>query len=246
MAKILIPMNYYSNANLTLSQTGEIAGYEIRKSASSDNSEYAKISPGSLAYYSYQSVNMLEEMGVMVKSDTLLADIELESSGDAIAYNHVLNLATYGSQGLSLYRYVQNTGERFYRISHNSEGTENFQNITLGTLIDMPDGFLKQDKQYDYNYNGSSVSSNLTGKIRYDGWENGGTRRNTQIVYEYLSPEEKDKLIEVFKLGKGVMPVWFIEDETDSNTWMMISMTSMFIAEPSADYFNVSINVEEF
>lgn len=269
--KILVPIYYYDAgysdtvSGLTLTMSDELTGYESYKAFTTDDREYMKYT-GNL--YMSNAFTTSGIQGLVVVSDEWSEDdtdrIYLESS-DTLAGTYTAKTisAVYGdsTSGTSyFYPTTSTTGKtksfaqystadtsyKYYRIRCQHTSSQRFQNITHGYVYDLPDGYRIEDQNFNYTYKNSIVKTNLVGNIYWDGLQNNSIKKSHALTFEYLTSTQKETLLDIFKLGRGGLPVWFIEDETDNNTWMYAGMKTMTVSEPYVDYYKVTINLVEY
>lgn len=252
--KILIPYHYYST-NINIALTGETTGYEIRKALSPDLREYSKVSASANTDFNYSSVTNSYKSGLLLVSDTfnVLTDsfnIYKSLSADYSSATGLSYENYYGSTGtdkfLKIFPAESTTDYKYFRIDiTGTTSAHNVNHICHGYVFELPETFRNVDQSFDYRYPLSEVSVNLKGKIYFDGWQTNGLKQDHTLQFEWLNSTEKNKLIDMFQLGKGGLPVWFIEDETDVNTWKLVAMKTLTISEPYTQYFKVEITLRE-
>jgi hypothetical protein len=271
MAMLLIPMHYYntgykgSAAKLNSSMAGELTGYEIYKGFSSDTKEYLKVTGNIDITYPYVNGGV---QAVAVISDNLLSSttnkLYLYKAAlpdysnaiiktPAIKYGDGITSDTYFStlfpvdrQTKSIAVYSNDTAYNYYRISITPASQQKIQMLMHGVLNTLPDGYRLSERDYSYKYNYSSVKINLVGNVYYDGLQNNGVKRTHTLSYEYLSEVDMLNLLDYFKLGKGGLPMYFVDDENNPDSWMLCGITSMNVTEKYAGYFNATLNIFEY
>ena len=152
-------------------------------------------------------------------------------------------LSSYGTDK-KLYMY-QTVGS-YYQHKIIAPINSSLYHITYGSLQSLPDSKLMIQRDYNYTLPGSSVDINLNGEISWSGYQNNGLKRSGTLIFEFMDSSEKDTVLNIFKYGKGCLPMWFIDDITDESTWMLLSLRTLRITEPYVDYFTAEISWEEF
>ena len=116
----------------------------------------------------------------------------------------------------------------------------------LGRLWDLPTAYQTYDRSYDNVYDNSSVFSNPLGEAKYRGQLNSNIKRTITLEWRYLPTSDKDDLLNIFKRGKGGLPIWYFDDTSDTGFWIFGAMKTLTLTEPAAGAFNITIQLAEF
>jgi len=269
--KILVPAHYYDTgyagvvSGLTLSMAGELDGYEAFKAFTTDDKEYLKYTAP--IYMSNPYTQNLTQ-GLVIISDSWMEDdterVYLENSSTLGGTYTAKNISAVYGDGTNggTYIYPENaitgvtkcfaiysstdTAYRYYRVRLTAAESQRFQIITHGYVYDVPDGYRLMPLDTSYTYRNSVVRANLVGIIYLDGLENNKIKRQHTLQLDYMNSTQKTMLLDIFKLGKGGLPMWFIDDENDKNTWIFAKMVSMTVVEDYVEYYKITINMEEY
>lgn len=244
MSYILIPeqnycggINFYSDI--------ETAGYELNKSYSTDTKEFSKLSGISNLYFNFPSVAADGTQALLFWSYNYNGSIILETSSDP-DFETISPMIIQSSYGIFKRLIVySNQGSLYYRIKPTGADIDLIK-VNFGRLIQIPENFRVRFQSKNLKYENSTVYNNLLGQIRYDGFENNGIQASYKLEFNYLDEQDRDLLVEIFKLGKGCLPLWFIEDVQDEESWALVEFKELQYEEPAPGYFNISISVEGF
>lgn len=274
MGKFLIPMWYYESgysgtvSGLSLSMSGESDGYEVYKGFSTDDREYLKYTGYVVMTNPYVSSGT---QGAVVVSNHLLSSTSNklylqkdDNSGFTSPTTKIIS-AVYGdgvADGTGSYLYAGgspitgttksliiysgDTEYQYYRFWVDPTNNQRLQILTHGIVYDTPDNYRIEEKTFNYKYHNSMVYDNLLGNVYYDGLQNNGIKKTHELNFEYVNNTDKGQLLSIFQLGKGGLPVWFLDDLTDNETWMYCGINSMKISEPYAGYFTINLNLMEY
>jgi hypothetical protein len=233
MSYILLPMQYKATG-MSISMAGEQSGFEARRLLSADMREKVYIT-GEINLVFPRTFS--GQPALVYAGDGEVTDLLSGTKGTYIKRTEV---ATYGIyKRLTLYNQTDD-------LSHRITASGQLIHLTYGILHQLPEGKMLTTRSTVLKYEKSEVKFNLSGNLSYDGIMNNGPRSSFTLAFEYLSDIEKDKLVDIFKTGRGVLPMWFIDDLNDEATWKLIRMVTMGIKEPYAGYYSVSIEVKEF
>lgn len=243
--KILLPNQNFSQ-DMNFKITSETTDYEIKRAFSPDSYEHAKVDTNDFVYMDFSSINsgtpsllIWNRDNTLVTNPILVSDID-----DNFNTPTTLNISvSYGDGYLRLFEYSNNPGELFLRLYLQNTITEEIRAIVYGRIYNLPDGRL-EDRSQSFKYFKSKVTVGLSGIINYSGLQT-SLRKKNKIKFEFLDLNDKDILETIFLASKGFLPVWFIEDETDPDTWIQVIMNTFNIKEPFAGYFTVEISMEE-
>lgn len=254
----------YNNLSISMSVASS-STYEPRKAFTSDLGEYGKIKDLIILTYPYTSVGT---QGLLIKSDTVLNDtgkqIVLMNSltlnrGD---YTSITPTSVYGNASISgdslinnnnptdvlvLGEYPNDSTWRYYAVYlSGSSDYENIHSMTHGILYDIGSGHRLEEQSFDYDFPQFNIRYSLLGKTRWNGWKNTKNQRSHNLQLRGISKEMKDVILNIFTLGKGGLPIWFIDDESDSNTWMYVYIPTMNLTEPNDRMYNITLQLMEF
>jgi len=272
---VLVPMWYYDSgyagtvSDLSLSMSGELIGYEAYKAFTTDDREYLKVTNSNIDMTSPYTCSGLVQGVVMVSEDfftsTSNALYLYKDDNQGFSSPTVKNISTiYGdgtSGGSYIYAggtsitgrtktfatYTADTSYQYYRFTIGPSPLNQKINLLChGGVYTIPSGYRIQDYETKFTNRGSVVKTNLLGNVFWDGLQNNSLKREHQLVLEYMTGEQKDELVSIFTLGRGILPVWFIDDENDNDTWMYAAMTSMSVTETAVEYYNVTIDLREY
>ena len=258
-------------SGLSLSMSGQDTGYEVYKAFTSDDREYLKVTSSNIIMTSPYTASGTQGV-VMISEDffTSTSNLLYLYKDDNIGFSSPtvkLMSAIYGdgtSGGGGTYIYAggspitgrtktfaeyigTETSYQYFRFTIGPAPLDQeIIHLCHGIVYDLPDGYRVQDQNFNYKYSNSIVRTNLVGNIYWDGFQNNSIKKSHALMFEYLNSTQKDMLLNIFQLGKGGLPVWFIDDETDNDTWMFVGMTTMTVSEPYVEYFNVTINLVEY
>jgi hypothetical protein len=240
---ILIPHQNFSG-DINFSVESEVSNYELKRAYSSDIKEYAKIPAASKISFDFSAINSgTQALLIWSKNYSGTPAMQSSSSYDFSVIN-TLNIASAYGTNKKLVVY-SNQGSLFYRI--NPIGVDvDLKQMSFGRLYNLPNSARLENRTHSYKYELSEIYFNLLGEKRYSGFENQGMRRSHNLDFEYLSETDKNTLIDIFTLGRGCLPVWYIDDPNDATSWMLVKLKELNYSEPYAGYFNVSISMEEF
>lgn len=275
MGKFLVPMSYYTSGysgtvnDFTLTMSGATVGYEVYKAFSTDDKEYLKYTGYIVMSNEYVSSGT---QGTVVVSNHLLSSTsnklylqEDDNSGfstpttktiaaiygDGEIGDDTFNYLYAGSSPItgitkSLVIYPGSTSYQYYRYWVTPTSNQRIQMLTHGILYDVPDNYRLESKSFEYSYRGSEVYENLLGTIYYDGVQNNYLKKTHTLEFQYLNETDKNTLLTIFQLGKGGLPIWFIDDTSDNTSWIFCGMKTMQVSEPYINYFNVTIKLVEY
>ena len=218
MGYILIPMSYYGS--LTTAMTGQHQGFEIQKMLSSDLREYCKFTSDLYLTYSLENQSTYRAL-LKIGAGNISSFYDFTGG----SYTLRTPLATFGSGNMTIKEY-QTVGS-YYQHKISAPINSEFNHLCYGILQPLPDSKLRIERDYNFTLPGSSVDINLNGKISYSGFQNNGIKRAGTLTFEYMSSSEKDTLLNIYKLGKGCLPLWWIEDTSNTDTWMQLSLRTM-------------------
>jgi hypothetical protein len=165
------------------------------------------------------------------------------SSGIGTGNEHVMTLNTFDSDMSGMFKTYH---------------------IMDGLLVDLP--FTPDSHEWGEIYEGGDLSTGPYGKVLHSGYRNvhmdRGKRRFTILFPEISStrynPSSRyaerathtnngiNTLLESFKAGKGVIPMLYMHDETDTGTWSVCRFVSLNTSEPAAGYWNAEATFEEY
>ena len=245
--------------------------FEFRKAISPDLDEYAKFNDDFFVGFAYENVDAVYNKGVLLSSDTWFANadnrIVLKSSDEQNyssasikpvlnSYGGAVGIGTYPCNSVKpspvvttgekcLIKYDNDNSYKYHYIDVSGSEIQKIQNITHGILIDVSD-FKTMEYKENKDYRQTKVTQTLRGEITWDGYSQSSTTKTFTLEFNNTTEDEKDKIIYLFKLGKGGLPIWVIEDEDDTDTWSMVKMTTANVTEPYDKMFNISITCEEF
>lgn len=271
MAKLIVPMHLFDSGyagavnNLKLNMYGESTGFEVHKAFTTDDREYLKITDGiDLAYPFVKNGTQ----AIFLLSDDFLSDetnklyLYKDTTENYLSSTLKTPIAVYGDGAIestyftaatalsgltkSIIIYPADNQFQYYRILISPISSQRIQSLMHGIIYDLPDGYRLSNREYGYKYSGSIIKTNLVGNIFFDGVQNNGVKRSHTLSYEYLSETDKDFLLDIFKLGKGGLPMLFADDVFDNRTWMIIGIKSMSVTEKYAGYYDITLNIQEY
>ena len=235
MSYVLIPTFYYDGF-FSISMAGELAGYEAKKTFSPDIIEYTKSTAPIKITETYLDTSSIAMM--------YIGGTGFISLGEYNGSSYITKTPTgiYGTTK-KLYLYY-----RSYNPMHQVSTTNGtiVNHIMYGKWIVLPDSKFRIERNFAYSYQGSEVNINLNGGITFDGIANNGVKRQGTLSFEYLTPAEKDLIVDIYNKGRGCLPLWFIDDIYDENSWILCSWKTLKLTEPFAAYFNIDISLVEF
>jgi len=133
-----------------------------------------------------------------------------------------------------------------YSISCSSASDDSIQGLMHGLLYSLPDNNQSEVQSYTLQYPKSRVYNNLIGGVKFDGLSTPGYKRQVTAKWNEVSSTQRDTMVTIFTLGKGGLPVLFVNDVTDANSFYVVGMKSLTVTEPYVEAFNVSLLMEEF
>jgi hypothetical protein len=144
------------------------------------------------------------------------------------------------------------TSAAFYWHSLNL-GTENanegdeYKSYYLidGLGVPLPDN-LSLEESYNTTFFGGDVSNTDLGELHWGGQkaEPQGARKHT-LVFSEVTQAQRDTLVNVFDAGCSEIPMLFMRDETNTQSWHLCKWIQLTEREPNAGLFFVEIEVEE-
>jgi hypothetical protein len=248
----------------------ETPNFRIYKALSSDKNEYAIVNTNIDLKYPWvatcsQAV-YIEAYDYFFNLDNI-SHLQIASSSD---YTDVVNLSCskvygtsveisdYGYNQIALTNWPSNsqvislwpaaTKYQYYRWNQTNPhaSQEKMYVFMHGILMNLPNGYMIEDKTTEYRYPKSSTDRNLLGDITFDGVQNTGYQRSFNLEFQYLPSSSMSELVDMYKLGKGGLPVLFVEDSADVSTWIICGMKNLSVKEIVAGGFNVSFELQEF
>ena len=132
----------------------------------------------------------------------------------------------------------------FFISAVGSVNANNFiQQLVYGVLYTLPENEIFE-RVTNYSYQGTIDYTEL-GKPILDSLHSPGVKRSFNLQFDYLDEDEMNGLRDVFVAGKGGLPMLYIGDLDDTDTWIYCTISTMAIEEPQPCYFTVSLNLEE-
>lgn len=121
------------------------------------------------------------------------------------------------------------------------------QHYIDGLLVNLPD--LQQERAWQEEYAGGFTKRTPDGKVLPFGFKNEHVRRGRRTfkaMFNEITTSDKDKLLACFRVGKGMLPMLFMADETSNNTWIVSKFAEYTEREPHAGVWFVEATFEEF
>jgi len=260
-----------SVSSLNLTMTSEELGFEAYKAFTTDDREYMKFASTHLEMEN-PYINSGTQGGILISSDfftdtsNLLYLYKDDNSGfSSPDVKYIQTLYGDGDTGgggqyiyagaspitgttktLAIYNGTEVSYQYFRFTVAPAPLDQEVTTLTHGIVYDMPDTYRIEDYSTGYEYRKSRVYTNLLGTIYWDGLQNNLVKRTHVLEFQYLNEAQKDELIAIFELGKGILPVWFIDDTSDNDTWMYCAMKTASVTEEVVDYYTVILNLEEY
>lgn len=253
----------------TATVDSNINSFETYKAFSTDNGEYYRYngttslafdrvfidSPQAVMYYGDEIlVSAATEIRLFTDDEYPVSPVDMTLKvpqavyGDGTINGTGLFFATeFDALSLSLVTYTEETAFTYFALHCPYEKARpRFYNITAGILVELPNYKQKATKSIARKYVSSGYDNSVVGRPLWKGMLDNNLRRNFTLQFEFLTPDQRNTVLRIFKRGNGALPMWYIPDLTDNTTWVYCSLPSMSVSEPYAEYFNVDLKVEEY
>jgi len=117
---------------------------------------------------------------------------------------------------------------------------ENFEIIFHGLLVPLPSRLL-QEYGESRKFFGVDQFFSLIGRPKWTGYATSGPRRSLPFRWAHISDDDADLLRLIMDALRGGLPVWYMQDLDDNETWMMCRVAeSLGIEETGAGSYNAS------
>lgn len=268
----LMPINTVTTlvSNMTAEMASEQTTFELYKALSVDDYEYARITDDMKFTFPYIPTG--KTWGLYIKMEKFLEDadnywdigIADESSyteydrqdavtlyGDGTILGGLIRSGVGGEiEGITqTFAELTDLEDGYFYIRHQClpqrSPAVRCYNLVYGMIYDLPDGQQLEGRTFTYEYPDSTGFTKLLGGVTHSGYSNNGPKRATTLSWKYLTEAQKDELIEMFKLGRGGLPVMYFPDTADKTTWMYCVMKTLTLEETHTKYYTISIDLQE-
>lgn len=197
-------------------------------------------------YTIYQLGRGVEEISVSGVAPALFyGDGTAHASGIA-TYPGTGDNRLYSKQTLMVYSAdaINNTFRFNTRSIGNAHPNTFIQELIYGVLYTLPTNEV-YDRTTGYTYGAPTIQYTELGKPITNGFHSTKIKRKLALKFDYLTSDEVGGLRDIFLAGRGGLPMLYIQDDDDTDTWIYCTIPNMTIEEPIPCYFDVTFTLEE-
>ena len=118
------------------------------------------------------------------------------------------------------------------------------QELIYGVLYTLPSNEVL-DRTTGFSYTTPTVQYTELGKVITNGFHSTKIKRKLALKFDYLTSDEVNGIRDIFLAGRGGLPILYIQNEDDTDSWVYCTLPNMTIEEPIPCYYEVTLSLEE-